>query len=31
MAQATYIFTAEKDGASFAWLDGLRRRHSPQP
>lgn len=25
----TYVLTAELDGESFAWLDGLRRRHFP--
>jgi hypothetical protein len=26
---ATYILTAEMDDDSFAWLDGLRRKHFP--
>ncbi|MET0220860.1 MAG: 2'-5' RNA ligase family protein [Tardiphaga sp.] len=26
----TYILTAEMDADSFAWLDGLRRRHFPK-
>jgi hypothetical protein len=29
MDTTTYILTAEMDGASFAWLDDLRRRHFP--
>lgn len=27
--ETTYILTAEMDDDSFAWLDGLRRRHFP--
>src|ERR1700761_4579300 len=27
--ETTYILTAEIDEGSFAWLDGLRRRHFP--
>src|SRR5665213_909256 len=27
--EATYVFTAEMDDASLAWLDGLRCRHFP--
>lgn len=28
-SEPSYILTAELDAASFAWLDGLRRRHFP--
>ena len=28
--ERTYILTAELDDASFAWLDGLRRKHFPR-
>jgi hypothetical protein len=27
--ETTYILTAEMNGESFAWLDGLRREHFP--